>query len=141
MEAIYGQPRPGVGVLVRDGSRVLLMLRQGSHGAGEWSLPGGRVDPGETQEQTAARELAEETGLNACDIRFLPVAPTTDLFPDEGQHWVTSYFIWDWDGSEPRIVEPHKCAQLAWFEWDALPRPLFAGIDRIQAQFPDVRSI
>ncbi|WP_235874976.1 NUDIX domain-containing protein [Saccharopolyspora aridisoli] len=54
-------------IVVRDGA-VLLGMRKGAHGAGEWSFPGGEVDPGEAPEDTAARELAEETGLRAADI-------------------------------------------------------------------------
>jgi mutator protein MutT len=42
----------------------LLMVRRGrSPGAGKWSIPGGRVEPGETPEQAAVRELMEETGV------------------------------------------------------------------------------
>jgi mutator protein MutT len=46
------------GVLVRAG-RVLLVRNE----RGEWELPGGRIEPGETPEQCVAREIAEESGL------------------------------------------------------------------------------
>lgn len=58
-------PRPEVAVgavCVRDG-RLLLIQRGRGVGAGAWSLPGGRLEPGETLEQAVVRELAEETGL------------------------------------------------------------------------------
>lgn len=51
-------------VLVRDG-RVLLVRRVGGPAAGLWSLPGGHVEPGETAETAALREVREETGLAA----------------------------------------------------------------------------
>ena len=56
--------RVGVGVLVtRGGSEVLVGQRRGSHGAGDWALPGGHLEVGETWEACAARELEEETGI------------------------------------------------------------------------------
>lgn len=52
------------GAVVRDETgRLLLVRRAHAPDAGLWSLPGGRLEPGETAEQAAAREVAEETGL------------------------------------------------------------------------------
>lgn len=59
-----GLPVPCVGAIVRDGTgRLLLVQRGGEPERGRWSLPGGRVEPGETDETAVARELLEETGL------------------------------------------------------------------------------
>jgi 8-oxo-dGTP diphosphatase len=49
-------------IAIRDGA-VLLIRRGHAPGLGSWSLPGGRVEAGETAEQALAREVAEETGL------------------------------------------------------------------------------
>jgi 8-oxo-dGTP diphosphatase len=55
---------PCVGAIIRDGSERLLLIRRGHEpGAGLWSIPGGRVEPGETDAQALVRELREETGL------------------------------------------------------------------------------
>jgi ADP-ribose pyrophosphatase YjhB (NUDIX family) len=55
---------PCVGaVLTDDAGRLLLIRRANEPGRGLWSLPGGRVEPGESDEQAVVREVAEETGL------------------------------------------------------------------------------
>ncbi len=58
------------GVAVHDGA--LLVVRRGrGPAAGEWSVPGGRVEPGETLRAAVAREVLEETGLEVVVDRFL----------------------------------------------------------------------
>jgi 8-oxo-dGTP diphosphatase len=53
-----------VGAVIRDATGRLLLIRRGHDpGAGLWSLPGGRIEPGESDEQAVVREIAEETGL------------------------------------------------------------------------------
>lgn len=69
-------PRPEVAVgavIVRDG-RLLLILRGHGIGAGRWSLPGGRVEAGETLAVALAREIREETGLTASIGRLCGIA-------------------------------------------------------------------
>lgn len=51
------------GRLLRDGKILFVRRRPGSFLGGSWELPGGTVEPGEPPEETAVREVAEETGL------------------------------------------------------------------------------
>lgn len=64
------KPLTGVSVLVLRGSEALLVRRSREPYAGFWSLPGGSQEFGETMEEAARRELAEETGLAATDLSF-----------------------------------------------------------------------
>jgi ADP-ribose pyrophosphatase YjhB (NUDIX family) len=78
-------PVVAVGVVARDpGGRLLLVLRANPPAAGRWSLPGGRVEAGETLAEAAARELAEETSLRAA---VGPVAGVVERI-GEGYHYV-----------------------------------------------------
>jgi 8-oxo-dGTP diphosphatase len=69
------QPVVGVGAVVVDGDRrVLLVKRRHEPLAGQWSLPGGALELGETLEAAAAREIREETGL------VVDVGPVVEVF-------------------------------------------------------------
>jgi 8-oxo-dGTP diphosphatase len=58
-------------VLLDDAGRLLLIRRAHEPGRGRWSVPGGRVEGGETDQQAVIREVAEETGLAVEVTRWL----------------------------------------------------------------------
>ncbi len=62
-----------VGAVVVDAGRVLLIRRARPPGRGQWTLPGGRIEPNESNEQAVVRELAEETSLRVRVIAPLGV--------------------------------------------------------------------
>ena len=69
--ALRGHPTfvPGASVYVEDDSGRLLLLRHAA--SGQWTLPGGKLEPGESLEDCARRELREETGLEAAALEPL----------------------------------------------------------------------
>ena len=68
------QPIVGVGGVIIDEGKVVLVRRKYEPLAGQWSLPGGRLELGETLEAGLAREMVEETGL------VVRVGPVVDVF-------------------------------------------------------------
>lgn len=57
------RPELCVGALATDGDRLLMIRRGHAPSQGSWTLPGGRVEGGETMAEAVVRELLEETGL------------------------------------------------------------------------------
>ena len=104
----WAAPVPAVGVVcVRegaDGPEVLLIRRGHPPLAGAWSLPGGRIEPGEPAADAALRELAEETGVRAELAGLIDVVD--GLFPHEaggpGRHYVLVDYAARWLAGEPR---------------------------------------
>lgn len=128
--ARYGEkaaPAPwamaGAGVVVTDAAgRVLLGLSTG----GVWECPGGKREDGESWEETAVRELAEETGLSA-----RPQQATLLAFLTDSAHGVTrvtaAVRVHAYTGS-PSVCEPRHIERWEWHERSALSwlaEPLF----------------
>ena len=67
------KPIVGVGALIQDGERYLLIKRAAEPDAGFWSIPGGLVEVGEKVEDAAVREAKEETGLDVEVVELLGV--------------------------------------------------------------------
>jgi 8-oxo-dGTP diphosphatase len=131
--------KTGVAALVVREGRYLFGKRLGAHGAGTWSLPGGKPDADESLEECALRELYEETGLVGHGTSL--VAETFDEFPadDGGLTYATHYLLVAEVSGEPRVVEPAKCGGWEWFGWDELPAPLFLPIVNLLKQGFDPR--
>lgn len=92
-------PTPAVGVVCLRGDTVLLIRRGRPPRLGEWSLPGGRIEPGERAVDAALRELREETGVTA---EIVGLAGVVDgLFPEVGAHYVLIDYAARWIAGEP----------------------------------------
>lgn len=104
MKRLYPeQPIVGVGAIVFRGDEVLLVRRGQEPGYGEWSLPGGAVEVGETLEEAVRRELLEETGI---EMEILGVSAVLErIFPDAAgeirHHYVLVDFLCRYFNGDP----------------------------------------
>ena len=95
--SIPPSPVPAVGVVCLKGDAVLLIRRGKPPRQGAWSLPGGRIEPGERAVDAALRELREETGVEARITGLIDVVD--GLFP--GHHYVLIDYAARWISGEP----------------------------------------
>jgi len=129
----FTDPKVGVGVLVVEGDRVLLVRRGVAPERGKWSLPAGFLDQGEDPRATAAREALEEVGLTVAVEELL------DVFHNPPGRGGASIFILYRArrlAGEPTPGDDADDARF--FPFDALPELAFAStraaIDRLSGQ-------
>jgi 8-oxo-dGTP diphosphatase len=84
------RPIVAVGAVILDGDRVLLVKRRQAPLKGEWSLPGGMVESGETLDAALAREVREETCL---DVVVGPVVEVLDSIRRDGEGRVEYHYV------------------------------------------------
>jgi 8-oxo-dGTP diphosphatase len=125
------RPMVGVAALITRGEQVLLLKRQGSHGAGSWACPGGHLEFGETPEQCGIRETFEEVGLALDRLSFRAI--TNDVFEPEGKHYITIWMQGQCGFGEPSIAAASEISEIGWFAWDGLPEPLFLPLANLVA--------
>lgn len=106
---------PAVSIALRRGGELLLVRRGREPAKGMYAFPGGRVEPDETLEEAAARELLEETGL-VC--RPLSPHATIDLPARDGGVYRLTVFLADHAGGEP--VAGDDAEAVGWFRLEAM---------------------
>jgi 8-oxo-dGTP diphosphatase len=109
------QPLVGVGAIIIEGDRVVLVKRGHPPLAGEWSIPGGVLEVGETVRQAAVREALEETGLTVEPGALLGVFDRV-LRDEAGRtqyHYVLIDFLCRRVAGEPQAAG--DAAEARWF--------------------------
>jgi 8-oxo-dGTP diphosphatase len=100
------RPQLAVSAVIFRAGRVLLLRRAKSPGHGFWSLPGGRVEFGESLHTALAREVDEEAGL---EIDIVALAGWREVLPGAGGggHYLIMSFAARWRANEVRLNEEH----------------------------------
>lgn len=109
------RPEVCVGAVAVVDDRLLLIRRGHGPAAGEWSLPGGRVEAGETLAEAVVRELAEETGLEAvCD----DLVGWVERIGDDHHFVIFDFLVTVLDGPEKSPEAGADAAEAAWVALD-----------------------
>ena len=127
--------RVGVGVMVLRDGKVLLGRRHDDpekadselHGEGTWTMPGGKIDFGESPKDAARRELLEETGIRPKSQKLINIS--SDISGDS--HFITIGFLCDDFEGEPRVMEPDEIVEWGWFPMDSPPAPMFFPSEKL----------
>ena len=135
------RPIPAVGIVCIRGEEVLLIRRGTPPKQGEWSIPGGRVEPGEPVRAAALRELKEETAVEADLIGLIDVVDA--IFHNRAgalvtRHYVLVDFLAIWRSGTPQAGD--DAAEAQFFHqselssldlWDETRRIIAAGFAQI----------
>ncbi|MEO1553147.1 MAG: NUDIX hydrolase [Pseudomonadota bacterium] len=136
------RPVPAVGVVCFRDEEVLLIRRGTPPRRGEWSLPGGRIEPGETAKRAALRELREETGIEAEIVALVDVVDAIfnnragDLITrhyvlvDYAARWVSGVPVAGDDAAEARFFHQSELGSLDL--WDETLRVIDAAAGRLK---------
>ena len=119
----------GFGVMILRNNKLLLGKRSEDpekadselHGEGTWTMPGGKLEFGESFEEGARREGLEETGLKMGKVKVICVNNDKNQFA----HFVTIGLFSEDVIGEPKVMEPDEITEWKWFSLSGLPNNLF----------------
>ncbi|MFH1316575.1 MAG: NUDIX domain-containing protein [Candidatus Woesearchaeota archaeon] len=105
------------------------------HGEGTWTLPGGKIDFGESFEQAAFRESIEETGVKIDKDKLRLISLTNDIVEDA--HFVTIGFLSEDFEGDVKVMEPDEITEWKWFDLNELPKPMFFPAEKALKNYID----
>jgi 8-oxo-dGTP pyrophosphatase MutT (NUDIX family) len=123
-----------------EGRACFIITRRASRlrdHAGQWALPGGRLDRGESAQQAALRELAEEVGLRLADSSVMGLL---DDYPTRSGFVISPVIIWEGEGCR-LVANPQEVAAVHRVPLDELDRPEVPRLRRIPESDRPVISI
>lgn len=127
-------PNTGVGVMLLKNNEILLGKRNSDpvkaesalHGEGTWTVPGGKMEFRETFEESAYREVLEETGIKIGNTKIISLSNEVV----EDAHFVTIGMLCE-DFSGEALVKEQDITEWKWFPLDKLPEPIFPPAKKI----------
>ncbi len=118
-ESLPAHHQVALALVARDGRWLVARRHDHVHLGGYWEFPGGKLEPGESPEQAAERELLEECGVRAISLRALP-----PLHCDYGDRLVTLFpILCRWCDGEGEPLHSQECRWATPDELAALDMP------------------
>ncbi len=121
-------------------NKVVLIKRLTRPFVGYWALPGGRMDPGETIEQTVVREVKEETGLDVVILQKIGEYVERGVKDDVEYEYYPTCFVAKPVGGQIKAQES-EIQDIALFSLDALPAPLAFEHDQMIKDYLRTRKL
>lgn len=101
--------------IITDGGKALMIRRRQREGKLSWAFPGGGIEPGESAEQAAVREVAEETALEVKAVKVIGAR----IHPDTGADM--TYVACEVVGGEAHVADAEELAEVAWVAHGDIP--------------------
>lgn len=119
--------RSAGGLVVRGGTILLISTQQGRR----WQLPKGHIEEGETSEQTAVREVREETGVTGRVVAALPEVEYWYVEKSKLRvHKRVDFFLLEYESGDAADFDAAEVSGAGWFSWDEGLAKLSFGNER-----------
>lgn len=131
--------RGGVRVMLYRDGKILLSLRNSDpakaqsslRGEGTWTMPGGKLEFGETIEEGAKREVLEETGIILNEVKVMCL----NTEKNQHAHYITVGTYCDNFSGEAELKEPEEIVDWQWFDLNNLPSPIFPSSEHMLVNY------
>jgi 8-oxo-dGTP diphosphatase len=125
----------GVGVccVLHDGQGNILLMKRGEQARderGKWDICGGAIEFGESIDEALEREIMEELCAEPFNIEFVKAYDAHRNHEGNKTHWVQLLHIAQVDPLKVAIGEPHKIAEIGWFNSSNLPSPRHSQFEK-----------
>ena len=132
---LYHNIAAAVAVIFKFENQILFTVRNVDPDKGKWDLPGGFIDPNETAEEAACREIKEELGLSIqpSDLKYHTTAPNNYLYRNVAYRTMDIFFECNLSSKHIHIAAADEIKQLLWVP--------ISDIDLNQIGFSSIRKV
>lgn len=130
-----GEDFTGIGIIYfcHDGKGNFVMAKRSNNTTdehGKWDIGGGKLEFGDTVEDTLRREIMEEYCTNVLDFEFLGYRDVHRIYNGKKTHWIALDFKVLVDPDKVKNGEPHKFDDIGWFTLDNIPKEIHSQLPK-----------
>jgi 8-oxo-dGTP diphosphatase len=122
-------------VVLNEKGQVLLGKRKNAFAAGEYGIPSGHMEKGETFLAAASREIEEEIGIGVSQEDLILFAISNYIIEEWTDQYITFDFLLKISSDATLVCEQEKCEGWDWYDLDKLPAPLHYPAQRAIEQY------